>query len=149
VTEKVRFNRAITVGGQPLAKELRRLKQQGFKSIINLRTNAEQDRSLKPDEEGELVKSLGMDYINLPVALDSLQNVKVDAFRDALDKLPEPIFVHCSSGKRAGAFTMMDAAVKEDISGNEVVEMAEQMGFECDVPELESFVKAYIDTHDA
>lgn len=149
MTEKIRFNRAITVGGQPSADELQRLQQNGFKSVINLRTSAEQDNSLEPDEEGELVRSLGMEYINLPVATDSLKDVKVDAFRDELDKLSEPIFVHCSSGKRAGAFTMMDAAVKEDMSGNEAVNMAEQMGFECDVPELEAFVKQYIDSHDA
>lgn len=148
MAEKIRFNRAITVGGQPSAEELRRLKQQGFAAVINLRTHAEEDQPLQPDEEGELVRSLGMEYMHLPVAADSLKDVKVDAFRDELDKLPEPIFVHCSSGKRAGAFTMMDMAVKEDMSGQEAVQQAEQMGFECDVPELEAFVKDYIDSHD-
>lgn len=41
MAEKIRFNRAITVGGQSSAEELRKLKQQGFAAVINLRTSAE------------------------------------------------------------------------------------------------------------
>ena len=37
------------------------------------------------------------------------------------------------------------AAVEEGMSGDEAVQKAEDMGFECDVPELEAFVKKYID----
>jgi hypothetical protein len=33
------------------------------------------------------------------------------------------------------------------MSGDEALKKAEEMGFECDQPELESFVKNYVNNH--
>lgn len=35
------------------------------------------------------------------------------------------------------------------MSGEEVIQKAEEMGFECDTPELESFVKNYVKGHNS
>ena len=147
MTEQIRINDAVTVGGQPSIEELRELSDNGFRSVINLRTHNEEDQELTPDEEEEIVRGIGMEYAHIPVTADSLSQGKVEAFRERLNGLPSPVFVHCSSGKRAGAFTMMDVGVKQDMSGEQAIEKAEEMGFECDVPELEKFVKRYIDQH--
>ncbi len=69
----------------------------------------------------------------------------VDGFRELLRDLPRPIYVHCASGKRSGAFVMMHLAVEEGMKGRETVEQAASMGFECDTPELEQFVTSYVD----
>ena len=42
---------------------------------------------------------------------------------------------------------MMDLAVKQGMSGEQTLQKAEEMGFECDKPELIEFVKKYVDTH--
>ncbi|WP_300438381.1 hypothetical protein [Christiangramia sp.] len=68
-------------------------------------------------------------------------------FRQELESLPKPILVHCKSGKRSGAFVMMHIGCQKDMSGEEVIKQAEEMGFECDVPELEQFLKKYVNDH--
>lgn len=147
MSEKIRINEAITVGGQPSRDELRALGDNGFRAVINLRTENEEDQPLSPDEEAQVVRDAGLDYAHIPVSADSLSEHDVDAFRERLDELPTPVFVHCSSGKRAGAFAVMDLAVEQGLSGEQALQKAEQMGFECDVPELEKFVRDYIDRH--
>ncbi|EMI18623.1 hypothetical protein RMSM_04451 [Rhodopirellula maiorica SM1] len=71
----------------------------------------------------------------------------VDRFREQYRKLPKPVFAHCKSGKRAGAMMMMHIAAEQGMSGEQTLEQAEKMGFECDQPELEQFVKNYVDSH--
>jgi hypothetical protein len=36
---------------------------------------------------------------------------------------------------------------KKGMSGEETVQKAKEMGFKCDVPRLEDFVKNYVDRH--
>lgn len=141
----IKMNDQITVGGQPTATDLQQLAQQGFKTIINLRTSNEENQPLKPDEEGSVVEQLGMQYVHIPVSTENMDEAQVSRFRDQLAQLPGPQFVHCGTGRRAGALTMMQTAIEQGMSGGQAIEKAEQMGFECDHPQLKDFVKSYID----
>ena len=42
---------------------------------------------------------------------------------------------------------MMHLAAEQGMTGEQVIEKAEEIGFECDTPELEEFVKSYVDRH--
>lgn len=147
MVDRIKFNQAITVGGQPSRDDLRQLADEGFKAIVNLRPKGEDDQQLDPEVEAGIVRDLGLRYFNLPVTMDSISEDKVDTFRRQLSELPEPIYVHCSAGKRAGAFVMMHVAAEQNMSGDEALKKAEEMGFECDQPQLESFVKNYVNGH--
>jgi protein tyrosine phosphatase (PTP) superfamily phosphohydrolase (DUF442 family) len=81
------------------------------------------------------------------VSGDALDDEVVDRFREAIGRLPRPILLHCASGKRSGAMTMMHVASEQGMTGDEAIAKAESMGFECDTPELEAFVKDYVDRH--
>jgi uncharacterized protein (TIGR01244 family) len=142
---QIKINEQITVGAQPTEAELRTLNQKGFKTVINLRVRNEEDQLILPEDEGEKVRDLGMTYLNLPVSASEIRVEQVDDFRNAVDKLPKPIFVHCNAGKRSGAFAMMQQAAEQGWSGDETLRKAEEMGFECDSPELIDFVKEYVD----
>ena len=89
----------------------------------------------------------GMAYLHIPVWTKDLKTEQVDEFRRQLADLPRPAFVHCYVGVRAGAFLMMSLAVDQGTSGDQALRQAEQMGFRCDQPELEKFVKGYVDRH--
>ena len=39
---------------------------------------------------------------------------------------------------------MMHRGVEQGMSGDEVIEKAESMGFECDTPGLKEFVRSYV-----
>ncbi len=137
----------VSVGSQPTEQDLDNLAEQGFKSIVNLRTDEEEDQPLRPDAEGDLVRSKGLEYRNIPVSMKNMEPALVDKFRNDLASLPTPTYVHCLSGQRAGAFVMMDQGIRKNMSGSDVLEQAKKMGFECDKPELKQFVTQYVDSH--
>lgn len=137
---------SVSVGAQPSEEDLNDLAAQGFKTVINLRTDQEEDQPLNPGAEGELVREKGLEYRNIPVSMDTMEPAIVDKFRNDLANLPSPAFVHCRSGQRAGAFVMMDQGCRNNMSGAEVLNQAKQMGFECDQPELKQFVMQYVDS---
>lgn len=144
---RMKIDEAITVAGQPTEEDLRQLSAEGFKAVVNLRAASEQDLPLSPDREGEIARQRGMEYLNIPTTMDTLSDALVDQFRKELEGLPKPVLVHCQKGKRSGALVMMDRAVKHGLSGEQTLQKAMEMGFECDNEKLASFVKNYIDRH--
>lgn len=146
MVKQMQINEQITVGGQPSEDELKQWAADGFKTVINLRTEGEEDQPLSPAAEGEKVRELGMEYVHFPVSKDEMSPALEDEFRQRLPSFATPVFVHCASGKRAGAFVIMDKAVKEGWSGEDTLRRAEEMGFECKVPEIKQFVKSYVDS---
>lgn len=145
--QTMKINDQVSVGGQPSEEELQKLGQQGFKSIVNFRTEGEEEQPLSPHAEGEKVQGMNMDYLHIPVSMKAMGPELVDQFREQYPDLPKPVFAHCKSGKRAGAMVMMHMAVEQGMSGDQTLQKAKEMGFECDKPELEQFVRQYVDSH--
>ena len=143
----MKINDQVTVGPQPSEDDLQQLSQQGFKTVVNFRAEGEDKQPLSPAAEGDKVQANGMEYLNIPVSMKSMGPELADQFRDQYPNLPKPVFAHCKSGKRAGAMVMMHMAVEQGMTGEQTLQKAEEMGFECDQPELEQFVKDYVDSH--
>jgi uncharacterized protein (TIGR01244 family) len=143
----MKINDQITVGPQPSKEEIYEFGREGFKTVINFRTEHEENQPVSPAAEGEAVTAADMTYLHVPVSMNNMDEERVDQFRKKLDDLPKPVFAHCKSGKRAGAMVMMDMAVEQGMSGEQTLKKAEEMGFECDKPELKELVKNYVDHH--
>jgi uncharacterized protein (TIGR01244 family) len=136
----------VSVGGQLNTSQLKQLAADGFKTVVNLQTDGETDQLLSPEAEGTKVRATGMQYVHFPVSMVTMNPEKVDEFRQKLKKWTAPVFVHCSSGKRAGAFVMMDRAVKGGWTGDDTLTKAARMGFECDVAAIKAFVRYYVNS---
>lgn len=147
MTQQMKINDEVTVGPQPSEAEIQQLREQGFKAVVNFRTDGEEDQPLSPDDEANAVESAGLRYLSIPVSMQSMGPELVDQFREKYAELPKPVFAHCKSGKRAGAMVMMHVAVEKGISGEQTLEKAKEMGFECDQPQLQQFVRQYVDSH--
>jgi len=145
--DTTRIDEHVTVGPQPTQDDITALNSQGFQSIVNFRTDGEDEQPLSPAAEKEAVLNAGMEYVNIPVSMKSMAPEVVDQFRDRYSTLPKPVFAHCKSGKRAGAMVMMHFACESGLSGEQTLRQADHLGFECDKPELKEFVKTYVDTH--
>lgn len=145
--QAMKINDQVTVGPQPSEDELQKLGQQGFRSVVNFRTQGEEEQPLTPQAEGKKVKSAGMEYLHIPVSMKAMGPELVDLFREKFADLPKPVFAHCKSGKRAGAMVMMHMAVEQGMTGEQTLLLAKEMGFECEQPELEQFVRQYVDSH--
>jgi len=142
-----KVNDEISVAAfDPNENSFKTFADKGFKSVINLQTEDE-DQNVSQEKEKELAKDNNLKYRHIGVSKDNLSEAMVDDFRQELESLPKPILVHCKSGKRSGAFVMMHIGCQKDMSGEEVIKQAEEMGFECDVPELEQFLKKYVNDH--
>ena len=145
----VQINDRFTIAKfAPEADQIRQAAQEGFQSLINMQTADEDDKlKMKPEEERQEAEQAGLTFLHHPVDGESLSEDLVDEFRRKATKLPAPVLVHCASGKRSGAFVMMHIGCEQGMTGDEVIKKAEEMGFECDTPELEDFVKSYVDNH--
>jgi tyrosine-protein phosphatase SIW14 len=87
-------------GGQPDEKGFAFLKEQGVKTIVNLRAE---------DDEGPMVNKLGMKYFHIPIRLVfPWSKIPDDAIKKYFELVNNrenhPIFVHCRRGAdRTGA----------------------------------------------
>ena len=143
----VRLNDDLVVARfEPAREDFRRIAAEGFRSVVSLQTRDE-DQKVAIAEERKAAEDAGLAFHHQPVGKENLDDGMVDEFREALSRLPHPVLLHCASGKRSGAFAMMHLAAEEGMSGDETLEKAEAMGFECDTPELEDFVRGYVDRH--
>jgi len=132
---KYRFEPAdgITAAGQPDETGLKELAEDGYAAVIDLRAAGE-DRGL---DEKNIVESLGMDYVPLPIAgrgaisFESAQ--KLDQILSSYDK---PVLVHCGSSNRVGALF----ALREKLNGADD-EDALSFGKSAGMTSLESTVK--------
>lgn len=148
MTEVRKINDRFAVAlGPPSEEDLQQIAADGYKAVVNLRCHEEDDQPLKPAEEGEKAHQLGMEYRHIPVSVAAIDESLVDNFRASVQAIPGPIYVHCALGKRAGAFTMMHLAVEAGLSGQQTLEQAKTMGFECANETLAAFVRSYVDRH--
>jgi len=145
----VKVSDDVLVGPQPTREELRELVGEGIRTVVNFRTPGEEDQPMSPEEEAEVVRELGLNYLHVPVSMKSLSTTTVDNLREEFRGMPGPAFAHCRKGKRAAAMLLMHLATEHGWSGEETIERAESLGFAFDQPKLGQFVVNYVDSHGA
>lgn len=96
-------NRVVAGTDAPGEDELARLASRGFASIVDLRTGREANQLLSPEREKEEAETRGLSYLHLPVESPNVDPATIDRFRHEVSQLPGPVYVHCSSGRRAQA----------------------------------------------
>ncbi len=123
--------------GQPSVEELRALPGSGVAAVVNFRREAEPDQPLSPVEEGEFVRSLGLDYLHIPVGGAPITRPQVQAFGEFLHRHGgEAVLVHCKSGGRAAVMLMLERAEAEGWPNGEVLERGRQLGLNPPAPLL-------------
>ncbi|TAL92560.1 MAG: hypothetical protein EPN69_08380 [Rhodanobacter sp.] len=102
----------LLTGGQPSRACLEAARNAGYRTVVNLRPTGE----FTGFDEGSVVRKLGLDYVNIPVAgADGLNAAAVESIDAVLtDQRRRPVLIHCSTGNRAGALIAMDACRKSD-----------------------------------
>ena len=98
----------ITSAGQPSAEALAALAEEGYTTVVDLRSEQE-DRGF---DEASTVEGLGMRYLSLPVA--GGENVSYEnaaALDRILAEVEGPVLLHCASGNRVGALLSLRAAL--------------------------------------
>jgi uncharacterized protein (TIGR01244 family) len=89
----------LAVAGQPTPAALRGLKEMGFRTVVNLRTEAE-----GPADEPAAVLAQGLRYVSVPVQPATFSLADVLAVERVLDDpAAAPVLLHCGSSNRVGA----------------------------------------------
>lgn len=138
----LRLNGKICTGGQPALDDLARLKADGIKAIINLRQSSE----FNADEEAAKAKELGLRYFLIPVNGAEPKPEQADEFLKVMnDTANRPVFIHCASANRVGAFWMIYRVLKDGWKLEEAEEEAKKVGMRS--PVLRDFALEYIRAH--
>jgi tyrosine-protein phosphatase SIW14 len=88
-------------GSQPIGEEFAQLKRLGIKTVIDLRKDSVR-------EEPDQVKSLGMQYFNIPLKASVPATAEQTSYFLGLVNNPAnwPVYIHCKGGRhRTGALT--------------------------------------------
>lgn len=122
----------ITAAGQPNEAALKVFADQGYTTVIDLRTAGE-DRGM---DEPAVIEALGMDYVHLPIGHDEITFDSAKKL-DALIKDAEgPVLVHCAGSNRVGALL----ALRKSLDGADD-EAALAYGLEGGLSSLEGRVR--------
>ena len=95
----------LTTAGQPNEAAFRVFAENGYRVVIDLRTEGE-NRGL---DEPTVVESLGMKYILMPIGGEDITFEKARELDELLNQFDEPVLLHCASSNRVGALLALNA----------------------------------------
>ncbi|WP_392482334.1 beta-lactamase hydrolase domain-containing protein [Nostoc sp. C110] len=127
----------LSAAGQPTPKDLKQAAQEGFKSVLNLRS---------PDEPGFLsdeqqqAQVAGLQYANIPLKPSEANQELTDAAIQEIENLPKPILIHCAAGARAGGIALISNAISEGLTYEEISQKAQELGLNLEQPHLKQFL---------
>ena len=132
-----KVSNSLARGAQPDVEGFARLKKMGVKTIVNLRDN---------HSDIEMMKGLGLQYINIPVNPWDLDDKDVVTFlKVVIDLNNMPIFVHCQHGlDKTGTMVAIYRMYFQEMTKEEVFKELPKYGFE----KMWKTVKVYLDNID-
>lgn len=135
----------ISIGGALRDGDAQDLENRGFKTVVNLMTPDESN-----DGEEELVKGVGLTYAPIPVTPNTLDDITVARFLQAIESSDGPVAVHCKGGGRAGLMALLALTIENGWSLDHALEEGEKMGIKvaADSP-YRAFFEGYIKKHSA
>ncbi len=122
----IRINENLTTTGQVTPQQLKQARQEGFKSVLNLRS---------PDELGflhdeqQVVEALGLYYVNFPLKLEALNEELITEILMTLEQLPKPVLIHCAAAMRSTGMALLNIAIQEGLTPQQTLIKARNIGF--------------------
>lgn len=136
----IEVEEGLLAGGQPSTEQLVALREAGYLTVINLRTDGEGGTG-----QAE-VEAAGMTYVTLPIAgAAGLSEDNARNLAQILADVERPAVVHCGSGNRVGGLLALKAYYVDGASPEEAL----QYGLESGLTSLEAAVREYLEQADA
>ncbi|MEH1769663.1 protein tyrosine phosphatase family protein [Nostoc sp.] len=127
----------LSAAGQLTSEDLKQAAQEGFKSVLNLRS---------PDEAGFLsdeqqqAEAAGLQYANVPLKPSEPNQEQTELAIQEIENLPKPILIHCAAGARAGGIALIANAISEGLTYEEISQKAQELGLNLEQPHLKQFL---------
>jgi protein tyrosine phosphatase (PTP) superfamily phosphohydrolase (DUF442 family) len=112
----------LATSGQPTVGQLGRIGAAGYQTVINLALHDDPRYSL-PDEPGT-VRSLGLEYVHIPVQFSAPTVADLHAFFDAMDAHQgDKRWVHCAANMRVSAFIGLYRVLRQGWAEDQAFEL--------------------------
>jgi len=132
------YDVTLSSSGMPAAEQMKSVAEAGVQVVINLAPH-DVPRAL-PGEE-ELVKTLGMEYINIPIVWRAPEADLLTRFMESMDaNAGRKIHVHCEANYRASAFIMMYRVLRLGWKKEDAIPIMERMWNPEDFPVWQKFI---------
>jgi protein tyrosine phosphatase (PTP) superfamily phosphohydrolase (DUF442 family) len=129
----------LYTGGMPTAEQLQDAARMGVEMVINLAPHEVSDAL---PGETDLVTSLGMEYINIPVIWNTPTKDGLDRFMDVMDENQDKkILVHCQANFRATAFVALYRILRKGWNAEEAMEDMHKIWDAEDYPIWKMFIE--------
>lgn len=134
----------ILTGGQPEARHLEALAASPGVIVLDIRDPMEP----RPLDEPGVARSLGLQYVNVPVSSGSLSDGTLDRILEVLRGAGDRrVFFHCGSGNRVGGALIPYLMIDKGLDEEAAIETAMRVGLRS--PELLQWGLDYTHRHKA
>lgn len=129
----------FSAGGQPTPDTLKQLADQGYKSVVNLRSL---DETGALEDEQQHAQAVGLEYVNVPLKpTQANDNLTAKVLRE-LEELPTPVYFHCGAGGRASALALIAFATQQKLNREEVLARAKELDINPEQPHFKQFLES-------
>ncbi|MBL1173799.1 beta-lactamase hydrolase domain-containing protein [Pantanalinema sp. GBBB05] len=115
----------LSIAGQITVDQLPQLAQEGFRSVLNLRSPEEIGFLLNEQQKVELA---GLYYVNFPFKPEAVDDETATHILQQINTLPKPTLVHCDNAVRSAAIALMHIATRQGVSLEKAFKQAKQLG---------------------
>ena len=126
-----KYNDRVTIGGVPDSEDLTQLKELGYKTLIDLREEAEKFGGLVQ----ERANNMGFRYIEIPINRSGIKMEDVNQFYHAVyEKGSAPIYAFSRFGRKPLAFLLLfdGVANREEHLVHKIIRRASEFGINLD-----------------
>lgn len=120
-----KINDQLAIAGQITLDQLQRIADDGYKSVINLRSSNEAGWLSYEQEKLEL---LGLRYVNLPMQAQEINHQTAFLVFQTISTLPKPILIHCDNSIRSAAIVLLYITTKHGVQFEQALQQVMNLG---------------------
>lgn len=132
------FENKVYFAGQPTAADLAEYARQGVKTVVNLRTAAEMEKT--GFDEAAAVKAAGMRYLHVPIGSTPPADSELARIYTELAKSgQQKVLLHCASSNRVGMVWAVFRGTQQGVAPAAALAEGKTAGLKA--PNLEKFAR--------
>ncbi|HEY9801051.1 MAG TPA: sulfur transferase domain-containing protein [Leptolyngbyaceae cyanobacterium] len=120
-----KINNELAIAGQITAEQIQQIIEDGYKSVLNLRSPDEKELL---DNEKSKLEFLGLGYINLPIKFEEINHQTTLQILQTINELPKPVLIHCDNSIRSSVIALLYIATKQGITLEKALELSSNLG---------------------
>lgn len=140
MTDAKKISDEFSAGGQPTPEDLKQLADEGFKSVVNLRSL---DEAGALADEQQQAEAAGLQYVNVPLQSTAANAELTAKILSIVEQLPAPVYFHCGAGGRANVAALIAFATQQKLSREAILAKAQELGINLEHPHLKQFLEGY------